>query len=121
MQDVASTAARVSPGGASRFSKFATRVRSETPSLTECGAALISAALLIVSFPDFNLWPLAWIALTPIFVVVVRRPRPFRSFYLGWLFGAVFFYGSCYWLTYSMIHFGGIKPLLAFLLLLPGA
>jgi len=40
---------------------------------------------------------------------------------LGWIFGTVFFYGSCYWLTYSMIHFGGIPAWLAYLLLLPGA
>jgi apolipoprotein N-acyltransferase len=39
---------------------------------------------------------------------------------LGWLFGTVFFYGSCYWLTYSMIHTVGISPWLAFPLLLPG-
>ena len=103
-----------------RFSVFA-RVRSESPSLADCGVALMSAALLIVSFPDFNLWPLAWIALIPLLLVVARRPRPLRGFYLGWLFGTVFFYGSCYWLTYSVIHTGGISPWVAFPLLVPGA
>jgi apolipoprotein N-acyltransferase len=106
---------------AARFSIFAARVRSEAPSLVDCAVALISAALLIISFPDFNLWPLAWIALVPLFVVVARRPQSWRCFYLGWLFGSVFFYGSCYWLTYSMIHTGGISPWVAFPLLLPGA
>ena len=104
-----------------RFSLFASRVRSETPSLADCGGALVSAALLTFSFPDFNLWLLAWIALVPLLLVVTRRPRLFRCFYLGWLFGTVFFYGSCYWLTYSMIHTGGISPWVAFPLLLPGA
>jgi apolipoprotein N-acyltransferase len=89
--------------------------------LVECGAALASAALLIVSFPDFNLWPLAWFALIPLFVVLARQPQLLRSFFLGWIFGTLFFYGSCYWLTYSMIHFGGISPWIAFLLLIPGA
>src|SRR6185295_13633761 len=44
-----------------------------------------------------------------------------RSFLSGWLFGTVFFYGSCYWLTYSMIHTGGLSPWVAYPLLFPGA
>ncbi|MDQ6651378.1 MAG: apolipoprotein N-acyltransferase, partial [Acidobacteriota bacterium] len=67
------------------------------------------------------IWPLAWVALVPLFVVLARNPRPSRAFLLGWLFGSVFFYGTCHWLTYSMIHFGGIPPVLAFVLLVPGA
>lgn len=121
MQDVVSTPSQVDPGGAARFSRFLSRVRSEAPSLTDCGVAVVSAVLLVISFPDFNLWLLAWIGLVPLFLIVVRRTQPWRSFYLGWLFGSVFFYGSCYWLTYSMIHFGGMPAPLAFVLLLPGA
>jgi apolipoprotein N-acyltransferase len=121
MEDVVSTPSQVNPVGAARLSGFRTRVRSAAPSLTDCGAAIVSAALLIFSFPDFNLWPLAWVALVPLFLIVARKTQPWRCFLLGWLFGTVFFYGSCYWLTYSMIHFGGIQPWLAFLLLLPGA
>ena len=121
MEDVVSTSSRVNPGGAARWLGFATRVRSEAPSLTDCGAALVSAALLIFAFPDFNLWPLAWIGLVPLLLVVARKAQPWRCLLLGWLFGTVFFYGSCYWLTYSMIHFGGIPAGLAFVLLLPGA
>jgi len=103
------------------LSGFATRVRSEAPSLTDCGAALVSAAFLIFAFPDFNLWQLAWIGLVPLLLIVARKAQPWRCFLLGWLFGTVFFYGSCYWLTYSMIRFGGIPAWLAFVLLLPGA
>jgi apolipoprotein N-acyltransferase len=121
MEDVVSTSSQVKPVGAGRLSGFRTRVRSVAPSLTDCAAAIVSAILLIFSFPDFNLWPLAWVALVPLFLIVARRTQPGRCFLLGWLFGTVFFYGSCYWLTYSMIHFGGILPWLAFLLLLPGA
>lgn len=121
MQDVVSTPSRFSPGRAAWFLRLATHVRSEAPSLADCGIAIVSAALLIISFPDFNLWPLAWVGLVPLFLVVVRKPQPWRCFLSGWLFGAVFFYGSCYWLTYSMIHFGGIRSWLAFVLLLPGA
>jgi apolipoprotein N-acyltransferase len=44
-----------------------------------------------------------------------------QAFLLGWLFGWVFFFGSCYWLTYSIIHYGGFSPLVAYALLIPGA
>jgi apolipoprotein N-acyltransferase len=40
---------------------------------------------------------------------------------LGWATGTVFFYATCYWLTYSMIHYGGLPNVLAYLLLIPGA
>src|SRR5882724_4328644 len=121
MEDVISTPSQVQPVGAGRLSGFRTRVRSVSPSLTNCAAAIVSAVLLIFSFPDFNLWPLAWVALVPLFLIVARKTQPWCCFLLGWLFGTIFFYGSCYWLTYSMIHFGGIQPWLAFPLLLPGA
>lgn len=97
------------------------RIRKVVPSPSECGMAFVSALLLICSFPDFNLWLLAWVALIPLFLVVAHHPNPGRAFFLGWIFGTVFFYGSCYWLTYSMIHFGGISRWVAFPLLFPGA
>lgn len=103
------------------FSRLPAAVRAESPTLLQTLVAIVSAVLLIVSFPDFNLWPLAWIALVPLLVVLAREPKPVRSFFLGWLTGSVFFYCSCYWLTFSMIHYGGLSPLIAYLLLLPGA
>lgn len=103
------------------FYRVVNRVRSEFPSLKQSLAALLSAVLLILAFPDFEFWPLAWVALIPILLVVVRDPRPWRGFFVGWIFGTVFFYGSCYWLTYSVIHTGGISPVIAYLLLIPGA
>jgi apolipoprotein N-acyltransferase len=121
MQDTASTSFRVNQGGSPRLSAVAATLRSASPSLGACSVAIVSAALLIVSFPDFNVWPLAWLALVPLFLLVARSPQPARAFLMGWVFGTVFFYGSCYWLTYSMIHFGRIQPWLAFPLLLPGA
>jgi len=86
-----------------------------------CSLALVSALLLVLSFPDFNLWPLAWIGLVPLVVTIMRSPVPRRSFLLGWLMGSTFFYVTCYWLTYSMIHYGGIQAWQAYLLLIPAA
>ena len=87
----------------------------------EWAAAAVTAILLILSFPDFEFSVLAWISLVPLIWAVVRRPAPLRALILGWAAGAVFFYGSCYWLTYSMIHYGGLPTPVAYLLLIPGA
>src|SRR5215211_8360533 len=87
----------------------------------EWGAAGATTLLLILSFPNFELYPLAWIALVPLLVVIARRSSQLTAFILGWAAGSVFFYVTCYWLTYSMIHYGGLPAVLAYLLLIPGA
>lgn len=121
MKDLISKPARqisVSPSGPT---SIASRFRANAPSLADLGITVTSAILLILSFPDFEFWPLAWLALVPFLWVIAARPQALRCFLLGWIFGGVFFYGSCYWLTYSMIHFGGLPPALAYVLLIPAA
>ncbi|HEX5836041.1 MAG TPA: hypothetical protein VFY34_19405, partial [Pyrinomonadaceae bacterium] len=97
------------------------QLRVVLPKRVEWAAAVLTAILLILSFPDFEFSFLAWVALVPLIYVIVRSPHPGRAFVLGWAAGTVFFYGSCYWLTYSMIHYGGLPRLVAYLLLIPGA
>jgi apolipoprotein N-acyltransferase len=80
--------------------------------------AVSSAALLVLSFPDFNLWPLAWIGLVPLLLAIARKPQRGRAFLLGWMTGTLFFYGSCYWLSYAMVHYGHIPTWVAYLLVL---
>jgi len=87
----------------------------------EWGAVCATALLLILSFPNFELYLLAWIALVPLLLVVASRPSPLRAFILGWATGSIFFYVSCHWLTYSMVHYGGLPTVFAYLLLIPGA
>ena len=84
-------------------------------------AATATAILLILAFPNFEFSFLAWIALVPLMWAIAKRPSPRRAFLLGWFAGSVFFYCSCYWLTYSMINYGGLPAILAYLLLVPGA
>ena len=93
----------------------------QLPGRVEWAAAAATAILLILSFPDFDFYFLAWIALVPLMWAVARRPSPIHAFILGWTAGTIFFYGSCYWLTYSMIHYGGLPRVVAYLLLIPGA
>ncbi len=96
-------------------------VRAEVPTLSEWLSAVCAALLLILAFPNFHWFPLAWIALSPLLVSIARRPANGRAYVLGWASGTLFFYVSCYWLTYSMIHYGGLSAPLAYLLLVPAA
>lgn len=76
--------------------------------------------MLILAFPDFEWWWMAWFALVPLMWAVERENGSFlRSFLLGWLFGTTFFFGTCWWLTYAPIHYAGFPwPLAYFLMLL---
>ena len=93
----------------------------QLPGRGEWTAAAATAILLILSFPNFEFHLLAWVALVPLIWTIARRPSPSRAFILGWTAGTIFFYGSCYWLTYSMIHYGELPTVVAYLLLVPGA
>ena len=90
------------------------------PARDEWAAAAATAILLILSFPNFEFSFLAWIALVPLMWTIVQRPSPSRAFILGWAAATAFFYGSCSWLSYSMIHYGGLSTVIAYsLVLLP--
>ena len=117
MQDSVVTSARTT---GRRFSAFVSTVRTVLPSLTDVVLALFSALLLILAFPNFEVWPLAWTALVPILLVASSK-HSWPAFFAGWIFGIVFFYCTCYWLTYSMINFGGFPTPVAYAALLPGA
>lgn len=107
----------VSTGRRLEISRLA---RSIVPSTRDAALVTGSALLSILSFPNFDLWFLAWVSLAPLLIVTARTKTAARAFVAGWLWGAIFFYGTCWWLTYPMIHYGQISRWLAFpLLLLP--
>jgi apolipoprotein N-acyltransferase len=111
----------VSTDTGARRSRRLARARRLLPSPIEALCAVASALLLVFAFPDFGAWPLAWVALVPLLFRLARRPRAIQSFLSGWLAGTLFFYATCYWLTYPMIHYAGIPAPLAYVLLLPPA
>lgn len=75
---------------------------------------ILSAALLILSFPTANLWGLAWIALVPFFAAL--KDKNFANvFLLGFLAGLVFFYGTIHWL--NSVTAGGTTALVLYLAL----
>ncbi len=58
-----------------------------------------SAALLILSFPNFNLWICAWFAFVPLFSALKGKSK-FRSFLISYLTGVIFWSGCIYWLVH---------------------
>jgi apolipoprotein N-acyltransferase len=72
--------------------------------------AALSGALLAFSFPKFGHPAFAWIALAPLLVAVSnRRVTGIRAFTLGWVTGAVYFWGTLYWLVQTMTTYGGLS------------
>ena len=94
------------------------KLRSPTgllPSWKNLLLAILAAVLLILAFPDFEYWFLAWFALVPLTWAVEREKSSFvKSFFLGWIFGTVFFFGTCWWLTFAPITYAGFPPWLAY-------
>ncbi len=80
----------------------------------EFALALLSGALLALSFPKFGHPAVAWIALAPLLVAIAHRSLPWRrAFVLGLITGAVYFAGTLYWLVETMTTFGGLSTPLA--------
>ena len=96
----------------------AAAARASAPTLAEVSLVIASALLLILSFPNFDIGLLAWIGMVPFLVVAARPLKAVRALLLGWLWGVVFFYGTCWWLTYPMIRYARISVWLAYPLLL---
>src|ERR1041385_114556 len=95
-------------------------IRVSPPSLPQSSLIIGSALLTVLPFPNCDLWFRAWIGLVPLLVVVASSTTSCRAFVAGWLWGTIFFYGTCWWLTYPMIHFAHISAWFAYpLFLLP--
>jgi len=76
--------------------------------------ALLSGALLALSFPKFGHPAFAWIALAPLLVAISHRPHSSRrAFSLGLTAGVVYFCGTLYWLVETMTTFGGLNTAIA--------
>ena len=79
------------------------------------GAAL-SGALLALSFPSLGHPAAAWVALTPLLVVLHGTRSLWLAFGLGLTTGAIHFAGTLPWLTQVMVEFGGLPRLVGVLL-----
>ncbi|MGH9612040.1 MAG: apolipoprotein N-acyltransferase, partial [Bryobacteraceae bacterium] len=70
--------------------------------------SVLTAALLILLYPDFKFAWLAPIALTPLLIVLAREPRPVRRFLLGYVAGVIYWFGVCYWIQFVLEVHGGL-------------
>ncbi|HXX58532.1 MAG TPA: apolipoprotein N-acyltransferase [Thermodesulfovibrionales bacterium] len=69
--------------------------------------AALSGLLLIFSFPTFDLYPLAWIALVPLLVSLWNK-KPFEAFACGVVTGIISFFGTLYWIYHSITYYGSV-------------
>lgn len=60
---------------------------------------VLSACFLIFSFPNFNLWILAWFGFVPLFFALQGKPK-IKAFLLSYLTGLIFWFGTVYWLIH---------------------
>ncbi len=91
--------------------------RAKLPSVANIFLAAVSAGLIMLAFPNFDLWFLAWFALVPLFYAIEREKQSIiKSFVLGWIFGICFFFGTCWWLTFAPITYGSVPAFIAYLL-----
>lgn len=75
-----------------------------------------SGIALALAFPRPDIFPLSWVALVPLLLVMGRRP-----FATGFVCGGLFFALVLYWLNIVMTTYGGLQPvfsLLAYLFLI---
>ncbi len=79
------------------------------PGAVNWALALLSAALLILCFPGYNLFWLAPVALTPLIIAAAREPRTWRRFWLGYVSGALYWFSVCNWIQFTIQTHGGMS------------
>ncbi|HUF03730.1 MAG TPA: apolipoprotein N-acyltransferase [Aridibacter sp.] len=97
------------------FQKFSGRLPG--PGSTALAAG--SSVLLAASFPDIEISALAWVAFIPLLIGLrLEKDRYLAPFLTGWLFGTLFFFFTCWWLTFAPITYAGFPVIPTYLLLL---
>lgn len=82
-------------------------------SLNDLFLTLLSAILLNLAFPNFNLWPLAFVAFVPMFYLAARIKHPQSAFAHFYLLGFLFLLISVEWLRH-VTYFGWVFAALLF-------
>ena len=75
---------------------------------TRYALAALSAVLLILAFPRFNLVWLAPVALAPLLIAVALETRPAQRFLLGYASGIIYWFGVCYWIQSTLALYAGV-------------
>jgi apolipoprotein N-acyltransferase len=80
----------------------------------ELSLCLVSTGLLLLSFPNYNIWLFAWFGFVPLFFAIQNKSKR-RVFFLAYLCGVIFWFGTIYWLIH--VTFPGTVLLVLYLAL----
>src|SRR5215831_10963666 len=69
----------------------------------------LSGALLVLSLPKPDFYPLAWIALVPLLYLIAATQSVSEIMISSYVAGVIFFAGTCYWITETMSIYGGLS------------
>jgi len=83
-------------------------------SIKDLSLCLLSAFLLILSFPVYNLWICAWFAFVPVFFALQGKSLK-QAFFLFLFTGIIFWAGMIYWLIH--VTLAGTSVLIIYLAL----
>jgi len=75
--------------------------------LKRYGPSFLSGSLLILCFPTIDLYILSWFVLVP-FLLSLYDKETKQAFLAGLFFGIPYFFGTLYWIYYSINHYGNI-------------
>jgi apolipoprotein N-acyltransferase len=78
--------------------------------------AIASGVLFALSFPDYSQGWLAFIALTPLLIAIVRAASAREAFVLGWISQTIAWLMMVPWVVRVMSHYGGL-PLITGILI----
>jgi apolipoprotein N-acyltransferase len=89
----------------------------ETPSKFSWGKgllfAIISGVLLPLAYPTYNLFPLVFLAMVPLFPMIEQGNKK-QAFLLAWVAGILTNYLGYSFLTITLTRFGGLSDTLGF-------
>lgn len=76
----------------------------------------LSAFLLVLSFPPFDLFFLAWFSFLPLFFFLNKVNNYKTVFKGGLIFGFLYFLGNVYWIYHSLYYYGSVPLLLSYII-----
>ncbi|MFQ5894306.1 MAG: apolipoprotein N-acyltransferase [Nitrospinota bacterium] len=79
-------------------------------------SAAVTGGLLALTFPRFDLEPLAWVALVPLLLALDGK-APAQSFLLGLVAGIVHYGVTLSWVVNTLVSYGRLPPLTAWAVL----
>src|SRR5688500_13701824 len=78
--------------------------------------AILSGTLFALAFPGPAIGWLAFIALAPLFIAVIRARSTWEAFFLGWLSQTTAWLIMVPWVVRVMAHYGGLPFVVGVLL-----